>query len=98
MVAISQPPPIAADAALIDHLTRRSQVITVSVSVMDALSPARTPAGVVAIVHPSRAAFGDLLVPAPALAIVAVNVQDPGNAGAIVRSAEAGGATGVVLA
>ena len=33
-----------------------------------------------------------------ALVVVAVDVQDPGNLGAIVRVAEAAGATGVVAA
>jgi TrmH family RNA methyltransferase len=97
-VAISQPPSDARDEALIDRLARRAQVITVSASVMDALSPVRTPTGVVAIVQPRRAAFVQLLAPPPPLVVVAVDVQDPGNAGAIVRSAEAGGATGVILA
>ena len=96
-VAISQPPSQTQDEVLIDRLARRAQVITVSVSVMDALSPVRTPTGVVAIVHPRRAAFVQLLTPAPALVVVAIDVQDPGNAGAIVRSAAAGGATGVIL-
>ena len=32
------------------------------------------------------------------LVVVAVDVQDPGNVGAIVRVAEAGGATGVIAA
>ena len=35
--------------------------------------------------------------PAPALVLAATGLQDPGNAGAIIRSAAAAGATGVVL-
>jgi TrmH family RNA methyltransferase len=97
-VAISQRPSQTQDEALIDRLARRAQVISVSASVMDALSPVRTPTGVVAIVQPHPAAFVQLLTPAPALVVVAIDVQDPGNAGAIVRAAEAGGATGVILA
>ena len=38
-----------------------------------------------------------VLAPAPALVLAALGVQDPGNIGAIVRSADAAGATGVVL-
>lgn len=38
------------------------------------------------------------MTPEPALLVLAVDMQDPGNVGAIVRSAEAGGATGVALA
>ena len=38
-----------------------------------------------------------MLTPAPALVLAAAGLQDPGNAGAIIRSAAAAGATGVVL-
>ena len=38
-----------------------------------------------------------MLKPAPALVLAAAGLQDPGNAGAIIRSAAAAGATGVVL-
>ena len=37
------------------------------------------------------------LVPSPALVVILDGVQDPGNAGTILRSAEAFGATGVVF-
>ena len=77
--------------------TRRF-VTSVSRAVMSALSPVRTPSGVAAIVRRPHVAFAQLLAPAPALVVVASNVQDPGNAGAIIRAAEAGGATGVVVA
>jgi TrmH family RNA methyltransferase len=97
-VAISEPPSNVDDEALVDRLAHRAQVMTVSASVMDALSPVRTPAGVVAIVQASHSQFASLLAPPPALVVVAIDVQDPGNAGAIVRSAEAGGATGVIFA
>jgi RNA methyltransferase, TrmH family len=38
-----------------------------------------------------------LVEPPPALIVMATDLQDPGNVGAVVRSAEAGGATGVML-
>jgi TrmH family RNA methyltransferase len=43
-------------------------------------------------------ALPQLLLPSPALVVLAVDMQDPGNVGAMIRSAEAGGATGVVVA
>ena len=50
---------------------------------------------------PSRArrcvSTAALRLAAPALVLVAVDVQDPGNVGALVRAAEAGGATGCRL-
>ena len=70
-------------------------VVTVSDQVIDALSPTRSPSGVVALAQRPRI---DPLAAGrrPPLVIVAVDVQDPGNMGAVVRSAEAGGATGVI--
>jgi TrmH family RNA methyltransferase len=38
-----------------------------------------------------------LLAPPPALVLAGLGLQDPGNVGAIVRAADAGGATGVLL-
>lgn len=73
------------------------RVVTVSRSVLDAISPVRTPEGIVALAErPRHVAAGVLRHGAPALVVCAVDVQDPGNVGAIVRAAEAGGATGVL--
>jgi RNA methyltransferase, TrmH family len=68
----------------------------VSASVMDAMSPVRTPSGVVAVAERPLIPWPALLVPAPALVVVTVDVQDPGNLGATIRAAEASGATGVL--
>jgi TrmH family RNA methyltransferase len=66
-------------------------------AVLDAASPVRTPSGVVAIAHWSPAPLDAVWSPAPALVIGLVDVQDPGNAGAAVRSADGLGATGIVM-
>jgi TrmH family RNA methyltransferase len=87
----------SADVHLLDQLSRTAEVVTVSPAVMDALSPVRTPSGVVALAAARHSALIHVLTPSPALVVVACDVQDPGNAGAIVRSAEAGGASGVVF-
>jgi TrmH family RNA methyltransferase len=99
-VAYTGQPRAGNDRSLLDRLSRvrTTEVISVSPSVMDALSPVRTPAGVVALVERKHAQLEDLLQPAPALIIMASDLQDPGNAGAIIRAAEAGGATGVIFA
>jgi TrmH family RNA methyltransferase len=68
-----------------------------SAPVMDAASPVRSPSPVVAIGQrpsPSEEIFAG---PSP-LVVVACDVQDPGNLGAIVRVAEAAGAAGVLVA
>lgn len=94
-VALAAMPPTAPDAALIRGLG--SQVVEVNASVMDALSPVRSPSGVAAIVVKRTWPFEALFARAPALVVIADGLQDPGNLGAIVRAAEAGGASGVVL-
>lgn len=75
-----------------------AQLSDVSVGVLNTLSPVRTPSGVAALIHRRRAVLSQLLTPSPPLIVLAVDMQDPGNVGAVIRSAEAGGATGVALA
>ena len=70
----------------------------VTTNVLAAMSPSHTPSGVVALAGRPRADWAAALRPAPALLVIAVDVQDAGNLGAIVRAADAGGATGVVAA
>ena len=64
---------------------------------MAALSPVRSPSPVVALAERPLAAGRRVYRDTP-LVIMAIDVQDPGNVGAIVRVAEAGGASGVVCA
>jgi len=83
---------------LVDRLQKNgTDVAFASSSVMDAVSPVRSASDIVAIAaRPSsdvERVFGG--VP---LVLIAANVQDPGNLGAMVRVAEAGGATGLVAA
>lgn len=85
-------------AALLDRLARTAARITnVSLEVMSAMSPVRTPSGVVALARRPAAPMASVLEPAPALVVLAAGLQDPGNVGALIRAAEAVGATGVIL-
>lgn len=62
-----------------------------------AMSPVRTPSGIVAIAR-RRPADADRICGRPdAFVLVAVDVQDPGNLGSLLRAAEAGGATGALV-
>lgn len=91
-------PPTAEEKAVVDRLRRSgTQVVDVSGTVLNALSPVNSPTGVVASARIPSVASLAVLKPAPALVLAATGLQDPGNAGAIVRSAAAAGATGVVL-
>jgi RNA methyltransferase, TrmH family len=89
----------AAIHELVGRLSHRGvDVVSVSAPVMDAISPVRSASAIVALAArpPDRSAemYGG---PSP-LIVVAVDIQDPGNVGAIVRVAEAAGASGVVAA
>jgi TrmH family RNA methyltransferase len=84
--------------AIVDDLTRAGVTITaVSAPVLDAVSPVRAATGVVALAERPVVTLEALLEPAPALVIAGFGLQDPGNVGAIIRAAEAGGATGAIF-
>ena len=75
------------------HSTR---VMTVSEATFAHLSTTEAPQGVIALVRPPTWTLHQLLPTHPLLLILDA-LQDPGNAGAVVRAAEAFGATGVVF-
>ena len=91
-----------ADRADLADLTGRlrrtdAPVTTVTTAVMAALSPVRSASPIVAIGERPSANDAAIYHGTP-LVLIVIDVQDPGNVGAIVRVAEAGGATGVVCA
>jgi len=69
-----------------------------SSTVMAGVSPLRSPSAIVAIARRPEANIGRSYAGASPLLLIVSDVQDPGNMGAIVRVAEAGGATGVLAA
>jgi RNA methyltransferase, TrmH family len=85
------------DGRLIDRAQHvGAEVVQVSDAVMAALSPVREPAGVVAIARASPATLDDALGGDVPLVLVLAGLQDAGNVGAILRTADACGATGIV--
>jgi TrmH family RNA methyltransferase len=86
-------------AGIAMNITKRGgRVITVTEQVLAAMSPVQQPSGVVAI---ARARPADIRVVMAAvtdlpLVLVLAGLQDPGNVGAIVRTAAAFGASGVI--
>jgi TrmH family RNA methyltransferase len=76
--------------------TRGPQLITVTTPVLEAMSPVRTPSGVVAIGRLRETPLDTALEKQPQLIFMLRDVQDPGNVGAIVRAGEACGVTGIV--
>lgn len=76
--------------------TAGTRVVLASDGVLDAMSPVQSPSGVVAIARRPTTSLERVLAGAPELLLMLHDVQDPGNVGAVVRAAEACGATGIV--
>jgi TrmH family RNA methyltransferase len=69
----------------------------VTEQVLEAMADTVTPQGVVAVCRQFPVALKDILAEAPRLVAVLEEVRDPGNAGTIIRAADAAGADAVVL-
>jgi len=63
----------------------------------DAVSPVRSPSGIAAIALRTASEPAPLCERPDAFVLVVAGVQDPGNVGALLRSAEAGGASGAFV-
>ena len=74
------------------------EVVAADDKVFTALSPVKSPSGVAAIVRRKVTAPPIVCGHPHAFILTAVDVQDPGNVGALIRAAEAGGATGAFVA
>ncbi|MFH1387655.1 MAG: RNA methyltransferase [bacterium] len=61
------------------------------------ISRVETPQGVLAVVREFGYSFRDVLKEDKSLIVFCLGVQDPGNLGTIIRSADAFGATGIIL-
>ncbi|MGH2807421.1 MAG: TrmH family RNA methyltransferase [Actinomycetota bacterium] len=71
-------------------------VVDVDASVMRAIADTITPQGVVAVVAMPHRRLSDVIAKGD-LVLVLVDVRDPGNAGTLLRSATAAGASAVVF-
>jgi len=70
----------------------------VSGEVMAELAQTITPQGLLAVCRFVDRPLADLVAASPRLVVVLANVRDPGNAGTVLRTADAAGAGGVVFA
>lgn len=79
-------------------LIRRSsgECLEIPSQTLGAIADTETNQGVITLLCPRDWSWSDLLG-SPSLIVVLDGIQDPGNAGTIIRSAEAFGATGVVF-
>jgi TrmH family RNA methyltransferase len=83
---------------LVQAATARGiDVVNVSDHVLDVMADTVTPQGVLATCRQFAIELPDLLAPRPRLVAVLEEVRDPGNAGTIIRAADAAGADGVIF-
>lgn len=90
-----------ATAAAIDRfadLLADAPVYEVTERAAKALSDTVTPVGLVAVCRLPETTLDDVLATAPRLIAVPVQISEPGNAGTLIRAADAMGADAVVLA
>lgn len=70
----------------------------ISESVCKHISDTKTPQGVTALVRQNRLTFEELMrIKENPLFVVLENLQDPGNLGTILRTAEGAGVTGIIM-
>jgi RNA methyltransferase, TrmH family len=74
-----------------------TEIFEVPDAVLDAASPVRSPSGVLAIARWDLVPVARIWDRAPALAIAVDRMQDPGNLGAVIRTADAAGAAGLIV-
>lgn len=87
-----------ADSSIVERAAGSgARIVSVSGAVLEAMSPVRSSSGIVAVGERPAIDPRAILAPAPPLVVAGLGVQDPGNVGALIRSADAGGATGVLL-
>jgi TrmH family RNA methyltransferase len=86
------------EAALAAELEAAAvDVVAVDDKLFPALSPVKHPSGMVGIARRKVWAPTILCAHQHAFLVAAMDVQDPGNVGALLRAAEAGGATGAFV-
>jgi TrmH family RNA methyltransferase len=85
------------DDSLVDRAKAAgAAVYQATAAVLEAASPVRSPSGLIGIAHWTPGSTAQALDRAAAVTIGLVGVQDPGNVGAVIRSADAFDAGGVI--
>lgn len=88
----------ARHAGLAEHAAGQGAVVhAVSGEVMAELAQTVTPQGVLAVCRCVDVPLERLVGAAPRLVVLLANVRDPGNAGTVLRTADAAGADGVIF-
>ena len=85
-----------------EELVRTLETLAIEIVMADdkvfaSLSPVKSPSGIAAIVRRQVTAPAIICRHPRAFVVAAVDVQDPGNVGSLIRAAEAGGVTGAFV-
>lgn len=74
------------------------EVVVVSDKLFKEISDTESPQGIIGVVHLEKKSLGDLLKQDISRLLVLDKVQDPGNLGTMIRTADGAGFQGVILA
>jgi TrmH family RNA methyltransferase len=86
-------------SALAEHAScgeSAMHILRTSDHLFSTASGTETPQGIAALATPPSYSLNNLFCPTPPMLLVLAGVQDPGNTGTAIRSAEAFGATGAI--
>ena len=81
---------------ILDQLSKHAEALLLPNDVFDSAAATEHPQGIAALVQIPHFDLEAVLAASPVLLIVAAGIQDPGNLGTLVRSAEAFGAGSVI--
>lgn len=81
---------------ILDQLSKHAEALLLPNDVFDSAAITEHPQGIAALVQTPHFNLETALAAHPALAVVAAGIQDPGNLGTLIRSAEAFGAGSVI--
>ncbi|HEV2113811.1 MAG TPA: RNA methyltransferase, partial [Terriglobales bacterium] len=81
---------------LLPQLSHHVETVLLLDGVFDSAVATEHPQGIAALATPRHSTLQEMLAPAMPLVVIAAGIQDPGNFGTLLRSAEAFGASGVV--
>jgi TrmH family RNA methyltransferase len=87
----------AENLPIVARLKEKVDCLKVSKEQFEELSEVETPQWVLAVVQEKKYELKDALKGANPLVVFCVEVQDPGNLGTVIRTADAVGATGIIL-
>ncbi len=76
---------------------KSKKIYTLAPRIFDYVSDTVTPQGIMAICRMEEVEFSDVELGENSLVVVCENLQDPGNAGTIIRTADAAGAACVIM-